>query len=45
VVARLLGIPATTAVAGHEDADYIAVPDEGFRPWPTSPREQCCHVD
>lgn len=45
VVARLLGIPAVTAVAGEDDTDYVAVPDEGFVPWPTSPREQCCHVD
>nr|WP_255523976.1 NAD-binding protein [Terrabacter sp. MAHUQ-38] len=48
VVARLLGIPAVTAVAGQEDGDYVAVPDEGgegFVRWPTSPREQCCHVD
>jgi hypothetical protein len=48
VVARLLGIPAVTAVAGQEDGDYVAVPDEGgegFVRWPTSPFEQCCHVD
>jgi hypothetical protein len=44
VVARLLGVPAT-AVVGHDDNAYLNVPDEGFVRWPTSPREECRHVD
>jgi hypothetical protein len=44
VLARLLGTPAT-AVVGHDEEVYLAVPDEGFSRWPTSPREECCHGD
>jgi len=44
VVARLLGIPAT-AVVGHDDQAYLAVPGEGYVRWPTSPREECGHID
>jgi voltage-gated potassium channel Kch len=44
VVARLLGIPATAVVEG-DDTAYVAVPGEGFVRWPSSPREECRHVD
>ena len=44
VLARLLGTPAT-AVVGHDEEVYLAVPDEGFSRWPTSPREECGHGD
>jgi Trk K+ transport system NAD-binding subunit len=44
VVARLLGTPAT-GVVGHDDEVYLAIPDEGFARWPTSPREECRHGD
>jgi hypothetical protein len=44
VLARLLGTPAT-AVVGYDDEAYLAVPEEGFVRWPTSPREECRHVD
>ena len=42
VIARLLGTPAT-AVVGHDQEVYLAVPDEGFSRCPTSPREECRH--
>ncbi len=44
VVARLLGT-AATAVVGHDDQAYVDVPGRGFVSWPTSPREQCGHVE
>jgi voltage-gated potassium channel Kch len=40
VVARLLGVPATTAVPHAHDI-YVEVDGQGFRSWPVSPRDQC----
>jgi Trk K+ transport system NAD-binding subunit len=44
VVARLLGT-AATAVVVHDDHAYVDVHGLGFVSWPTSPREQCTHVE
>lgn len=44
VVARLLGT-AATAVVVHDDQAYVDFPGRGFVPWPTSPRDQCGHVE
>lgn len=44
VVARLLGVAATAAVP-HTNDVYVEVDGEGFRSWPTSPRDRCAHFD